>query len=249
MSQSRWFGRRWFTPWRASVLVFTVLGIVAVSALVLAAIALSPRDSPASGEDTKSAISTKSFTTAAFIGDSATQGAGASGPETRWVTLVATAEGWEPLNLGRSGTGYLSSAEPTVCGKTKCPNYQEMARIAVVQKPDVVLVSGGQSDFDMFAKDPAAVTAAISSTYDVLRAGLPDATIYAIGPLTTGPINKATIAFDAAVRDAATKAKATYVSLLEPNVVKSSFIGPDGVHLNDAGYAALAARVEEAVKH
>jgi lysophospholipase L1-like esterase len=221
--------------------------MTAVVALVLAAIALSPRTSHASEADATSAITTKPYTTAVFIGDSTTQGVGASAPEMRWVTEVATAEGWEPRNLGRIGTGYLSTAESKVCGATTCPNFQEMARIAVSQKPQVVVVSGGQSDFDLFAKDPTAVKAAISETYDVLRAKLPDARIYAIGPSTTGTINKATTAFDAAVRAAAAKVKATYVSLLQPNVVTSSFIAPDGVHLNDAGHAALAARVEQAI--
>lgn len=235
------------TPTVGATLVFGALALLAIAAIVLATLALVPK-SPIAAAEPSSTIRVTEFTDAVFIGDSYTQGVGASSPATRWVTLVAVKEGWEPQNLGRSGTGYLSSGAPSDCGKIKCLNYVGMVPLAVADKPNFVFVSGGQSDFEAFLKDPASVITAIDATYNSLRVGLPDTPIYAIGPSTTGTVNKKILEFDAAVRAAAARVGATYVSLLEPNVVKPTFISPDRAHVNDAGHAAIAARIEESIK-
>ncbi|MET4705313.1 SGNH/GDSL hydrolase family protein [Frigoribacterium sp. UYMn621] len=236
-----------FTPTVGAALVFGALGLLTVLAIVLATLALiSGETAKATGP--RSTIRTTNSTDAVFIGDSYTQGAGASGPATRWVTLVSLKEGWEPQNLGRSGTGYLSSGTPTECGQVRCLNFVEMVPLAIAAKPEVVFVSGGQSDFELFLKDRASVLTAIDTTFASLRTGLPDAHIYAIGPSTTGAVSKPIVEFDSAVRAAAARAGATYVSLIEPNVIKPTFIAADRAHVNDAGYSAIAARIEEAIK-
>lgn len=228
-------------------LVYGALALLAIAAIVLAAFALTPRRSTASADGT-SPISVPKITEAVFIGDSYTEGAGASGPSGRWVTLVALKEGWEPDNLGRSGTGYLATGTTAECGLLKCPNYGGIVSLAVAARPDFVIVSGGESDFEVFLKNPQSVIAAIDATYNSLRIGLPDTPIYAIGPSTTGQVTKSIVAFDTAVHTAANRIGATYVSLLEPNVIKPTFIATDGVHVNDAGHAAIAARVEQSIK-
>lgn len=235
------------TPTVGAAVVFGTLGLLTVLAIVLATLALTS-GGPAEATAPRSTITTANSTDAVFIGDSYTQGVGASGPAARWVTLVSLKEGWEPQNLGRSGTGYLSSGTPSECGQVKCLNFVEMVPLAIAAKPDVVFVSGGQSDFELFLKDRASVLTAIDTTFASLRTGLPDTPIYAIGPSTTGTVSKAVVEFDSAVRAAAARAGATYVSLLEPNVIRPTFIAADRVHVNDAGYAAIAARIEEAIK-
>src|SRR4051794_11312013 len=53
---------------------------------------------------------------AAFVGDSYSQGRGASRPEKRWVTLAAAEEGWRGENFGRGGTGYQLTSDINGCG-------------------------------------------------------------------------------------------------------------------------------------
>ncbi|MBC7764057.1 MAG: SGNH/GDSL hydrolase family protein [Candidatus Saccharibacteria bacterium] len=236
------------TPTVGVVLVFGSLAVLSIVAIVLAAITLTPEDSEAAPGGTRSTIRISDEIDAVFIGDSYTQGVGASGPESRWVTLVARMEGWEPHNLGRSGTGYLAAGAPSECGHLKCLNYVETIPLVVAAKPDFVFVSGGQSDFETFLKDPRSVIRAIDTTYTSLRAGLPDTPIYAIGPSTTETATKQNLEFDNAVRSAAARVGATYVSLLQPNVIKPTFIAADRAYVNDAGFAAIAARVEESIK-
>ena len=235
------------TPTVGGMLVFSGLAILSIAAIVLAAITLTPDDSEAA-PGTHSTIRIPDVVDAVFIGDSYTQGVGASGPESRWVTLVSGREGWEPHNLGRTGTGYLAVGAPSECGHLRCLNYVKMVPLVVAAKPNFVFVSGGQSDFETFLKDPGSVITAIDATYTSLRAGLPDTPIYAIGPSTTGTVTKEILEFDTAVRSAAARVGATYVSLLQPNVIKPTFIAADRAYVNDAGFAAIAARVEESIK-
>jgi len=235
------------TPTVGAVLAFGTLAFLAITAIVLATIALTPKDSKAAAEP-RSTIGAPDVIDAVFIGDSYTQGVGASHPESRWVTLVSGKEGWEPHNLGRSGTGYLAVGAPSECGHLKCLNYVKTVPLAVAAKPNFVFVSGGQSDFEMFLKNPESVITAIDTTYSSLRAGLPDTPIYAIGPSTTGTVTKQILEFDTAVRSAAARVGATYVSLLQPNVIKPAFIAADRAYVNDAGFTAIAERVEDSIK-
>lgn len=228
--------------------VYGALAVLAVVAISLTVLALSPRHEPGALAAPPSTIGAADITNAVFIGDSITQGIGASGPEARWVTLVSVEHDWEPVNLGRSGSGYATAGEIAGCGPAKCPSFVDMVPLAVAAHPGVVFVSGGQSDLSTFASDPAAVTAAIDKTYDSLHADLPRVPIYAVGPSTTGDVTKQLVALDAAVQSAAQRVGATYISLINPNVIKPTLVAADGAHLNDAGYAAMAARINAAIK-
>ena len=54
------------------------------------------------------------------------------------------------------------------------------------------------------------------------------------------------IGLDSAVRAAATAVGATYVSMLEPNVIDPALLLPDG-HVNNDGHRAIAQRVVDAL--
>jgi lysophospholipase L1-like esterase len=184
---------------------------------------------------------------AAFIGDSYTQGTGASAGK-NWVQLAASASGLSAVNLGRGGTGYVAVSGLSGCGLEKCPAYPDMVAQAVAAKPSVVVVAGGQNDFLDFARDPEAVKAAVRKTYTDLRAALPKAKIVAVGPSTPWEVSASVREFDKVVQDAATSVKASYVSLLEPNVITKAMILPDGAHVNDTGHKAIAERVGAALR-
>lgn len=181
--------------------------------------------------------------TAVFIGDSYSFGMGASAPALRWTTLVADHEGWIELNAARSGTGYLKASGGTLCGNEHCPNYLQVVPHVIRAEPGVVVVAGGQNDLGAFPARRAATIAAITRTFADLRRGLPGARIIAVGPSTPWAITPDLIALDAAVRDAAAMVGAEYLSLIKPNVLVPAMISPDGVHVSDAGHAAIAARV------
>jgi lysophospholipase L1-like esterase len=183
---------------------------------------------------------------AAFIGDSYTQGGGAEPDSERWSTVAAAALGWTELNFGRGGTGFVTSNSYLGCGLEYCPTYVETVPEVVAAAPDIVVVAGGQNDFETFVEDPDAVRAAISETYNSLRAGLPQARMVAVGPSTPWEVDDVAIAFDAAIRTAASAVGAQYVGMLEPNVIDPAFLLPDG-HVNNDGHRVIAERIVAAL--
>lgn len=185
---------------------------------------------------------------AVFIGDSYAQGTGASSPAKRWTTVLSQEAGWSEQNLGRGGTGYVTTADVNGCGLTYCPNYQQMVQRAIDLDPDIVVVSGGQNDFGAWQQDSSRVVAAIDQVYRGLRRALPRVTIYAVGPSTTGGVSGPVVGMDAAVRAAAAREDAHYVSLIDPNVIEPSMVVADGGHVDDAGHQAIARRVLQAVR-
>lgn len=241
MTRSRGGPQRWS---RALLVAgFAILAGVAVAASGAALTARTPHLTGPTSYATVKAATTPPV--AAFIGDSYTAGVGASAKSKRWTTLVAASQGWEEDNLGRGGTGYLTTAGLQGCGRAVCPNYQGMLSDVSALKPDIVVVAGGQLDQ---VQDPAKESAAIAAFYRSLRSRLPDAKIIAVGPSSPDATPGTHIdAIDKEVRAAATAIGATYVELLHPSVIAPSMVLADNTHVNDAGHAAIAARVEAAL--
>ena len=221
--------RRWL--WLA------LFGLLAIAAAMVGYLALAQRSG---GSGTGEPI-------AVFLGDSYTQGTGATSPDQRWTSLVSAERGWSEVNLGRGGTGYLTAAGVEGCGREICPNYVGMVAEAVDVKPDVVVVAGGQNDFSAFRDDSTTVVAQVDATFEALREALPRARIVAVGPSSPGEAGESALALDAEVRRAAEAVDALYVSLLQPPVITESMVRPDGAHVGDAGHAAIAERVLDAL--
>lgn len=219
------------------------LAVLAVAAIAVAAFLLVPPAGPSASDKTAAPapkpLVTSAPPTAVFLGDSYSQGTGASSKATRWTTLVSSAMGWGEVNDGRGGTGYVATSDVNGCGLSFCPNYPAMIDLAVADKPKVVVVAGGQNDLTTFINDPVKVKAAISLTFKTLRDKLPDATIVAIGPSTPWGVGGPVIGLDQAVQDAASTVKAKYVSLINPDVIDPATILPDKAHVNDAGHKAI----------
>lgn len=183
-----------------------------------------------------------------FIGDSYTQGTGASSAETKWTALLSAELGLTQVNLGRGGTGYVTTSNVNGCGLDYCPSIPEMVPEVLAASPSVVFVGGGQNDVATWAVDSDVVTAAITATFQGLRAELPDTLIVGVGPSIPGVASEDAYALDAAVREAVTAIGGTYVSLLDPVVIDpDTMVLPDRAHVNDSGHAAIAARISSVV--
>lgn len=182
-------------------------------------------------------------TAAVFLGDSYTQGWGASEPSLRWSALVAAEAGWVELNQGQGGTGFVTISGVGGCGLAYCPTYLERVPDVVAAQPDIVVIAGGQNDLAALAADPDAVRAALTETYTLIREGLPEARIIAVGPSTAQPGNDLIVELDEWVQETATSVGADYVSLIDPVVIEPGMVTVDGVHVNDAGHRAIADRV------
>jgi lysophospholipase L1-like esterase len=180
---------------------------------------------------------------AVFLGDSYTEGWGASKPTTRWSSLVAAEADWVEVNQGQGGTGFVTPAGLGGCGLDYCPTYLERVPDVIAAKPDIVVIAGGQNDLVTLSDDPAAVRAALDETYDRIRAGLPQARIIAVGPSLAQPNNELIENLDKWVQATAKRMGADYVSLIDPVVIEPDMVEIDGVHVNDKGHRAIAERV------
>ncbi|MGI3785396.1 MAG: SGNH/GDSL hydrolase family protein, partial [Janthinobacterium lividum] len=158
-------------------------------------------------------------------------------------TLVSAAKGWREINLGRGGTGYVATAGFDGCGRDFCGDYASRVEEAAGAHPARVVVAGGQNDFVSYSTDPVRVRAAVTSTYAALRKACPDAELVVVGPSTTGVVDVTVTSFDEMVRTAAADNHASYISLLQPPVIRPAMIAPDGVHVNDVGHRAIADRI------
>lgn len=224
------------------------LGVLAIFAVAVVGVALTPdRQAPAATSRVapSPAPTASKLPTAVFMGDSYTQGVGASTVDKRWTSVLSVKEGWQEVNLGRGGTGYVTTS--TSCGLPACPAYPAMVADAVAAKPQTVVVSGGQNDFAAYSKDPAAVEAAVRQVFQKLRAALPDVKIVAVGPSTPYGLEKTVTALDASVQREAHAVGAAYVSLISPNVVAPEMLTADRSHVNDSGHAAIAKAVAPAM--
>ncbi len=240
-----------FEAWFARSYKGVIVALVAVMAVALTVLALQHVDSSRATAREPLPIPTygadSAQETAAFLGDSYTAGTGASPTSKRWTTLLSEEEGWQELNDGAGGTGYVVTASEDGCGKSFCDNYLGRVGEVVKQDPDVVVVAGGQNDFAKYQTDPDAVRENIGKVFDELHEKLPAAKIIAVGPSTTSDIAPQVTGLDDAVRESASKVGAQYISLLDPNVIEQSWVTADGGHVNNDGHAAIAKRIAEAL--
>jgi hypothetical protein len=181
--------------------------------------------------------------TAIFVGDASVGGAGATSPASRWSSIVSDSIGWQEVNQARPGTAYKATLGPDGCdGADECRSYSEAIPPVVAAAPPVVVVGGGVGNPD---DDPLEVAETVKGIYEAVRIGLPNARIIAVGPWSgDNSVSDATLALDAAVRSAAESVNATYVSLISPPALdRATMVSRDGSTLNDAGHAAIAARI------
>lgn len=176
---------------------------------------------------------------ALFVGDSYTVGQGASSPAERWSTLVAREMGWVEQNVADGGTGFVSRHP----AKDLLSYEEQLRSVRFPERIDIVVIAGGQNDFPEVRTTPTQVFGAVAETYALAARRFPDARIVAVGPSTPWVVGLEARALDDAVRVAAEEHGARYVSLLDPDVVRDRDVHPDGIHVGDRGYAAIARQV------
>lgn len=172
-------------------------------------------------------------TVVAFVGDSYTQGRGATDASARWSTLVANEMGWTEKNFGIGGTGYANSGSETANS-----DYSDRIQEIADASPQIVIVSGGRNDAMLPSNT---VGQSVNSFYSGLRKALPDAQIIAVNPwwdATAPPLELSKISEQ--VKQAAASAEATFIDTDQPLAGSPDLMSADSVHPNNQGYRKLA---------
>ncbi|KGJ80067.1 G-D-S-L family lipolytic protein [Cryobacterium roopkundense] len=210
----------------AGAITAAVAGLVALVASMAAPSLPSPVEQFAGGQ------------TVAFYGDSYTLGTGASDPSLRWSTTVSVERGWNEVNPSVNGLGFVN-------------NRQGAPGTGVVQqvidsKPDIVFVTMGLNDnFSMPARS-AEIKSAITEDFTTLKAELPQARFIVVEPFWyTDDRPESVDTIIGWVKDAAAVIDADYIPGAS-NWIEGhpEWMASDGLHPNDAGYRALAERMD-----
>lgn len=183
------------------------------------------------------------------IGDSYTEGIGASRPDRGWVRIVAETLSWNITIDAVGGTGF---AQGTLAnGRTDLAFRQRMdAHRASDRDFDLVVLQGGLNDY--FVPHRAEVATVVGAV-EAAREHWPDAAIVIFGPVEPlgGGVRHSARAD--AVREGAEESDAVYIDPASPSPWftqrnSARFDSGDGLHVNDAGHAYLAARFAAALQ-
>lgn len=227
----------------------TLLLVVAVAAVALVVLALMPREgaaqagiapvptivgsggsqpNPATAPSESPQAPAGAGLQVAFIGDSYTEGLGASDPAVRWSTLLSAANGWEEVNLGVSGSSYGE-------GLGEWNSYAGQVEEAIVVQPDVVVVSGG---LNMSEADQQL---GVASVFEDLRLGLPDARIVAVSPFWVSTDYPAQLALTGdEVKTSVESVGGSYIDVGHLFEQEFDYFLGDGLHPDDAGHQLIA---------
>ncbi|WOP17570.1 SGNH/GDSL hydrolase family protein [Raineyella sp. LH-20] len=220
-----------------------VLAVVTVAAVVLTFLKMERATAePATALPAPTASSAATRPRAVFLGDAYTTGTGSDG--TRWTTLVAERMGWDEVNLGHDGTGYVTSVTGDLakkyCGLDRCPSYGETVDDVVAAKPDIVVVSGGRVD------GTRKVSSAAAALFADLSSKVPAARVIVVAPFfDDDPVPAWLTAQASALEAAAAEAGVDYIDAGQPLTGHSELLSGDGVRPNAQGHGALADAVAE----
>ena len=201
-----------------------------------------------------------------FLGDSITEGAGASAQSQCFVSVLGRHTGAEVRNYGIGGTRIARRHVPH-----ENPRYdQDFCQRVPLMAPDAdaVVVFGGTNDYGhgdaplgtMADRTPDTFYGALHTLYTSLLTRYPDAIILVITPThrlqedvpdSNGLPLKAYVD---AIREVAEAYSLPVLDLyatsgLQPGVpaIQARYM-PDGLHPNDAGHARLADRIQKALE-
>lgn len=223
------------------------LAVVGVLAAMLVALALQPKQSPASPVH-YTPPAPKPY--AVFFGDSYFNGADGVGPLQTYAYLTGAALGYDTVIAGHGGTGYLAR-EPVKNGAPPYPDqlrqsyyFSGFPRAAV----RLVVLEGGINDPGRSLQaEQSAAAVVIRQLHD----DFPAARMVVIGPAApTGVVTPALRVNIAGIRAAAEAAHLPFVDesrwITQSN--RSSVIDSHGVHPSVAGHRYLATRLKGALR-
>jgi lysophospholipase L1-like esterase len=172
----------------------------------------------------------------AFYGDSYTLGTGASSADKRWSTIVCEQRGWVEFNPSQNGLGFVNRRDA----------FGDVPALIIADDPDLVIITLGLNDnfsFDIAAPD---IEAAIHDDFERLSKELPDARIIVVEPFWYTDLRPDSVdTIIGWVREAAAEIDADYIPgasrWLEGH---PEWIGDDGLHPSDEGYAEIARRMD-----
>ncbi|MBG6237413.1 lysophospholipase L1-like esterase [Mycetocola sp. CAN_C7] len=174
----------------------------------------------------------------AFYGDSYTLGTGASDPAERWSTRICLDRGWAEFNPSVNGLGFVNN---------RAGIHDDLISRVIDTDPDIVFVTMGLNDNFSMPGRAAEIEAAISDDLDTLAAELPDARLVVVEPFWyTDERPESVDTIISWVKDAAGGVGADYIAGASRWIEgHPEWMAGDGLHPNDAGYAAMTERMDE----
>lgn len=206
-----------------------------------------------------------------FLGDSITQGAGATKKENVYLEVCAKKLGAKAVNFGVGGTRI--APQITLSAEAFCDEYFLLRAKKMDKDADLVVVFGGTNDFGhgdapfgrIGDKDPATFCGAYDALIEYLMATYGKEKLIIVYPLrrcnetaTNGDGSKAEGSKPLAEYHDAEKAIAEKCGLksvdfwndgdLNPNTPDGNENFADGLHPNDVGHRLLGEKLAEAIK-
>jgi lysophospholipase L1-like esterase len=179
--------------------------------------------------------------TVAFYGDSYTLGTGASDDNKRWSTIVSEERNWREINPSVNGLGFINNR--TTFGPGDLPS------MVIDVDPDIVFITMGLNDNFSYDRSAEQINSQITDDFTRLADALPNTRFIVVEPFWYTDERPASVeAISGWVRDAADAIGAEFI----PGASRwieghPEWMASDGLHPNDAGYAAMAERMDAAL--
>ncbi|WP_440708352.1 SGNH/GDSL hydrolase family protein [Herbiconiux sp. YIM B11900] len=222
--------------------------VVAVVLVLLAVAQVSSRNGgdPQASSSPSAAAADPNAVRVAFYGDSYTLGTGASDPAKRWSSIVSAERGWSEFNPSVNGLGFVNNRASTP------PDYSgddEVSKV-IADDPDILFITMGLNDNFSMPGRADEIQDAIRTDFQTLKAALPDARIIVVEPFwyTDERPDSVPQIIDW-VKSGAEDIGADYIPDASHWIEgHPEWMASDGLHPNDEGYAAMAEKMDAALR-
>ena len=177
-------------------------------------------------------------TRVAFYGDSYTLGTGASDPSLRWSSIICAERGWQEFNPSVNGLGFVNNRATDGEG--------DLPALVIANDPSIVFITMGLNDNFSYDRAANQIRLRITEDFTRLATALPDARFIVVEPFWyTDRRPESVEVIIGWVRDAAAAIGADYIPGASHWIEgHPEWMASDGLHPNDAGYAAMAGRMD-----
>ena len=177
-------------------------------------------------------------TSVAFYGDSYTLGTGASDPSLRWSSIICAERGWQEFNPSVNGLGFVNNRATDGEG--------DLPALVIANDPSIVFITMGLNDNFSYDRAANQIRLRITEDFTRLATALPDARFIVVEPFWyTDRRPESVEVIIGWVRDAAAAIGADYIPGASHWIEgHPEWMASDGLHPNDAGYAAMATRMD-----